>query len=106
LGGVLCSVIFWGIYGFIIYNDNLGIGHLFDSKIATIVSFSIIGFIGSIFAQFGDLTASSIKRRFNIKDYGNLIPGHGGILDRFDSIIFTAGASYIILKIIEIYHLL
>lgn len=106
IGGVLSSVIFCGIYGFIIYNDNLEIGHLFDSKISTIVSFSIIGFIGSIFAQFGDLTASSIKRRFNIKDYGNLIPGHGGILDRFDSIIFTAGISYIILKIIEIYYLL
>ncbi|MDE6182651.1 MAG: phosphatidate cytidylyltransferase, partial [Eubacteriales bacterium] len=106
IGGVLFSVIFCGIYGFIMSKESLYIGNLFDNKIAIVVSFSIIGFIGSIFAQFGDLTASSIKRRFNIKDYGKLIPGHGGILDRFDSIIFTAGASYIMLKIIQIYQFL
>ena len=42
----------------------------------------------------GDLAASAIKRNHNIKDYGKIIPGHGGIMDRFDSVIFTAPVVY------------
>ncbi len=51
---------------------------------------SMMGLGGAIISQLGDLSASSIKRYFDIKDFGNLFPGHGGILDRFDSILFTA----------------
>lgn len=56
-----------------------------------------VGIILSILGQCGDLAASSIKRETNIKDFGNLIPGHGGILDRMDSIIFMAPTAYILL---------
>lgn len=45
---------------------------------------------GALISMVGDLAASAIKRNHGIKDYGTLIPGHGGILDRFDSVIFTA----------------
>lgn len=54
----------------------------------------IIGGVSSIISQIGDLAASAIKRNHDIKDYGKLIPGHGGILDRFDSIIFIAPIVY------------
>ena len=61
---------------------------------ADVLSYAIIGAAGGAISQVGDLAASAIKRYHNIKDYGTLIPGHGGILDRFDSVIFTAPIIY------------
>ena len=58
------------------------------------IYFVPLAIVGSTVSQLGDLFASAIKREFNIKDYGNLIPGHGGVLDRFDSILFTAPLTY------------
>ena len=55
---------------------------------------SVGGVLGGIVSQFGDLTASIFKRKMGIKDYGHLIPGHGGILDRFDSVLFTGPMVY------------
>ena len=56
--------------------------------------YALICFIGGMISMVGDLAASAIKRNHDIKDYGKLIPGHGGILDRFDSVIFTAPVIY------------
>ena len=56
--------------------------------------FALIGVCGALLSMVGDLAASAIKRNHNIKDYGNCIPGHGGIMDRFDSTIFTAPIIY------------
>ena len=55
---------------------------------------SCISGVGALISMIGDLAASAVKRNYEIKDYGKLIPGHGGILDRFDSVIFTAPIVY------------
>ncbi|SFG09334.1 phosphatidate cytidylyltransferase [Oribacterium sp. WCC10] len=57
--------------------------------------------IGALISMVGDLTASGIKRDYSIKDYGTIIPGHGGIMDRFDSMIFTAPAVYFALTFLN-----
>ncbi len=56
--------------------------------------FVLISAVGAVISQVGDLAASAIKRNHEIKDYGKLIPGHGGVMDRFDSVIFTAPMIY------------
>ncbi len=81
IGGVVGSILVCGIFGFYFANQY-------------VIHCLAIGAIGAIISQCGDLTASVFKRKMGIKDYGNLIPGHGGILDRFDSVLFTAPAIY------------
>lgn len=61
---------------------------------ASVWQYAVICAVGGAISQIGDLAASAIKRNHDIKDYGQLIPGHGGILDRFDSVIFTAPIIY------------
>lgn len=62
--------------------------------------YALICAVGALISMAGDLAASAIKRNQNIKDYGKLIPGHGGILDRFDSVIITAPVIYYLAKTI------
>ncbi len=65
-----------------------------------VIAFALTCAIGGLISIIGDLGASAIKRNYDIKDYSNLIPGHGGILDRFDSIIFTAPIIYYALTLV------
>ena len=61
------------------------------------IAITLGGIVLSILSQVGDFAASAIKRFVGIKDYSNLIPGHGGMLDRIDSIIFISPFAYFIL---------
>jgi len=67
---------------------------------ATII-YPIVCAAGSLVAMTGDLAASAIKRNHDIKDYGKLIPGHGGIMDRFDSVIFVAPVIWVLLNFMQ-----
>ncbi len=87
VGGVIGSALVGLLYGILINLNE-----------AAWVPAVICG-VGAVISQFGDLTASAIKRNHDIKDYGNLIPGHGGILDRFDSVIITAPIVYILSQV-------
>lgn len=64
----------------------------------------VTGFGASIISQLGDLSASCIKRQFGIKDYGKIMPGHGGVMDRFDSLIFVAPFVYYMLLVYPIFN--
>lgn len=68
---------------------------------ASVAFYAVICGVGAIASQIGDLAASAVKRQHNMKDYGKLIPGHGGILDRFDSVIVTAPIIYILSQLLS-----
>ena len=63
----------------------------------------VIGLVGAFMGQLGDLSFSVIKRQCGIKDYGRLLPGHGGVLDRFDSVIFAAPVLWMIVDAVKLY---
>lgn len=93
IGGILGSAIVAALYGVI-----------FSSKLQTLINppltCAVACAFGALISIFGDLVASAIKRDHDIKDYGKIIPGHGGILDRFDSMIFIAPVVYLIIMIL------
>ncbi len=93
IGGVIGAALLGFLYA-LIFRDKL------PGEINPLIVFAVVGACGSVIAQIGDLAASAIKRQNNIKDYGKILPGHGGILDRFDSVIYTAPVCYILISIL------
>lgn len=93
VGGIVFSTALMLLFAFAftkLYPDEAMLEHY--------IMFALIGFGGSLISVVGDLTFSIIKREKGFKDYGTIIPGHGGILDRFDSVFFTSPFVYLVIS--------
>lgn len=93
IGGVLGSAAVGALFAYFVAESRI-------EGVAVTGIFAIVSAAGAVISQIGDLAASGIKRDHGIKDYGKLIPGHGGIMDRFDSVIFTAPIVYLLLLVL------
>lgn len=93
VGGVVGSAAAGALYAYFVVEPVVT-----EQKIT--LAFVIISALGAVISQVGDLAASAIKRDHEIKDYGKLIPGHGGVMDRFDSVIFTAPLIYLLVLVL------
>lgn len=95
VGGVLGVILILVAYAHVA-------GNIMNVSVNT-YSAILVGLVSGILSQCGDLCASIIKREHDIKDFGNIMPGHGGVMDRFDSLLFVAPAIYYILKFFPIF---
>ncbi len=90
---VVAGIIFV-LFGIVI--NNVFAGFMCGLRFNLLLLF-VLGLIAAVVSEIGDLVASSIKRQYDIKDFGNILPGHGGILDRCDSIILVAPTIFLFL---------
>ena len=87
VGGIVGAALVGALYAYFVVEPAIR-----EQRVTWV--FVLISAVGAVISQVGDLAASAIKRNHEIKDYGKLIPGHGGVMDRFDSVIFTAPMIY------------
>jgi len=95
IGGVIGATLIGFFYGlsvshFSVYPENVAYMVLISS---------VISFLGALFSIIGDLAASAVKRHCEIKDFGNVFPGHGGFMDRLDSILTVAPIVYMVMNV-------
>ena len=90
IGGIVAGALFMLLYG-VVLEKVVGI-------VPSYLVMAVYGLVGSAVTELGDLSFSLIKRQFGVKDYGNLLPGHGGMMDRFDSMVFAAPAIWVMVS--------
>lgn len=102
VGVVIAANIVYVIYNFII-TKIYGFGTLGEGGRKFLVM-SALSVVLAVISMFGDLSASVLKRNYGLKDFSNLIPGHGGIMDRFDSSIFVLPTLYMLISSFELFY--
>ena len=95
IGGEVGTVLLMLAFGYVVSKiNNVEVNYLY---------LTILGVLSGLFSQLGDLTASIIKRQYDVKDYGHVLPGHGGVMDRLDSIILMAPLVYYFVSVLPIF---
>jgi len=94
IGGILGAALVGFVYGFFIFRFA-------DPSATEYIMFNatVISAVGAVFSIIGDMAASAIKRHTGIKDFGHIFPGHGGVLDRVDSVIIVAPIVYMVMNV-------
>lgn len=100
VGGIVSNVLLLNLMAYV-YCEIIAIYGM-GTVTVNYLLLSVLAVVVALAGTAGDLIASVIKRQIGIKDYGNLIPGHGGIMDRFDSILFIAPTVYIVTRVVTI----
>lgn len=95
VGGVVGTAVIMVVYGLLV--------GAFTAAKPVILHLAALGLLCGVVSQLGDLGASAIKREYGIKDYGSIMPGHGGIMDRFDSVLFVAPLAYHFISALPIF---
>lgn len=102
IGGSICGTIV-GTVCLILAEEFVGFNLFGIDKLGLrIIVVLIVSLMLTVISQLGDLIASKLKREYGIKDYGNLFPGHGGVMDRFDSVILTCSVFFVLLTLLGV----
>lgn len=97
MGGIVAAVLGTGVY-------IAALKYCLDITISNSIWLVAASAVGAVLSELGDLAASAIKRQCEIKDFGWIFPGHGGFLDRFDSVVFVAPYVLAVFVLLQIGH--
>lgn len=100
VGGIISTAVVF-VAAFFVYNRFIAENPL-ELSVARYILVAVAGMVCAVIGTVGDLSASMVKRQIGFKDYGKIMPGHGGLMDRFDSVLFVLPTFYVFVKIIGI----